>query len=119
MAVRDIQYLLVSLLEMTVLISSKVTHGIRKDYSKLDVGACGNMKNNKPLTTDLGWQLVYCFRSAFIVFIGIFIGISTFYICTFYIGTFYIEIVFIGICTFYIGIVFVGIVSIDHLSIIR
>ncbi|KAI2697362.1 hypothetical protein CBS147339_9965 [Penicillium roqueforti] len=57
---------------------SMITHGIRKDYSKLDVG------------------LVYCFRPVFTVFIGIFIGIV-------FIGIG--IIIFIGIYTFDIGIV--------------
>ncbi|KAJ6163817.1 hypothetical protein N7497_003796 [Penicillium chrysogenum] len=40
---------------------SKVTYGIRKDHSKVDVGVCGTGC----------WQLVYCSCSAFNVFISI------------------------------------------------
>ncbi|KAF4772253.1 hypothetical protein HAV15_011230 [Penicillium sp. str.  len=57
MAARNIQNLLLSLMEMTVL----VTHGIRKDHSKVDVGVFGTVC----------WQLVYYSRSAIIVFISI------------------------------------------------
>ncbi|OQE11317.1 hypothetical protein PENFLA_c072G09275 [Penicillium flavigenum] len=82
---------------------SMITHGIRKEYSKLDVG------------------LVYCFRPVFTVFISGFIGICTFHIGIVFIGIF-IGIVFIGIgIIIFIGIYTfdIGIVSIIHFSIIK
>ncbi|KAJ5265410.1 hypothetical protein N7524_006428, partial [Penicillium chrysogenum] len=82
---------------------SIIIYGIRKDYSKLDIG------------------LVYYFRPIFTVFISGFIGICTFHIGIVFIGIF-IGIVFIGIgIIIFIGIYTfdIGIVSIIHFSIIK
>ncbi|OQE55234.1 hypothetical protein PENNAL_c0439G01808 [Penicillium nalgiovense] len=78
---------------------SMITHGIRKDYSKLDVGVCGSAKDNILPVAWIGWKLVYCFRLVFInlfidIFIGIFIGIYNFHI-----GFVFIRIIFMGIAS--------------------